>query len=59
MKALLLAICVAAVCAATFNTTSKLWPRPANLSFTTDGENVTASPCDIKYVVESPGQIYV
>lgn len=52
MKALLLILCVAAVSAATFNTTNKLWPRPTNLSFTsTDGENITASPCDIKYVV--------
>ena len=52
MKALLLIICLAAASAATFNSSNKLWPRPANLSFTsTNGENITASPCDIKYVI--------
>jgi hypothetical protein len=41
------------------NSTNLLWPRPVNFTYTPDGDNVTVSPCDIKYIVESPGQSIV
>lgn len=61
MKVLLLFMAVLLVLSstATVHTSNRLWPKPANLTYDPQGENVTVSPCNIKYVVESPGQPYV
>lgn len=37
----------------------KLWPLPTSYSYSRDGTNVTADPCNLRYVVESPGRTYV
>jgi len=60
MKVLLfMTILLVLASAATEHTSNRLWPKPANLTYDPEGENVTVSPCNIKYVVESPGQPYI
>lgn len=60
MKILLVALALVLLStAANITTNTILWPKPANYSSDSAGLNVTVSPCDIKYVVESPGKIYV
>ena len=60
MLALLLIALPLILCAnSTSNSSNKLWPKPANFTFTPEGPNITVSPCEIKYSVSSPGQIYV
>jgi hypothetical protein len=58
-KVILILAILSLALAATSNATNTLWPRPINYTYTPEGPNVTVSPCDIKYVVSSPGQLYV
>lgn len=59
MKALLALLAVFVLVSTANNSTHLLWPRPVNFTSTPEGDNVTVSPCDIKYIVESPGQSIV
>lgn len=59
MRLIVLAVLLLAASSAIVHTTSLLWPKPANFSMDNAAETFTISPCEIKYVVESPGQVFV
>ncbi len=56
---LVLSLLVCSTLAQTNHTTDKIWPKPANFSYNVSGENITVSPCDIKYVIEAPSQLTI
>jgi hypothetical protein len=51
MKLFILLLTFLALSTATSNSTNKIWPKPANFTYTPEGDNYTVSPCDLKYVV--------
>ena len=61
MKILLISLLLVLSChtLAVSHVTTKIWPKPANFTFTPEGTNLTVSPCDIKYIVEAPSAILV
>jgi hypothetical protein len=59
LNALLVLFMAFGCMAVTLHNTTRLWPKPANLSYDSEGDNITINPCNIKYVVSSPGQAFV
>jgi hypothetical protein len=59
MKLFILLLAVVALSRADDYLYNNLWPLPNNLNYTLTGDNVTISPCNLKYVVEAPGQAFV
>jgi hexosaminidase len=39
--------------------TDTLWPLPHTYTYDSEGENMTVSPCQIKYIISSPDKIYI
>ena len=49
-----LSILIFVIVALTFTNSylvDKLWPLPTKYSYNKDGDNITASPCNLRYVV--------
>lgn len=59
MKIILICFLLAISLTLNTTTTNLLWPKPAYFTSDNEGLSITISPCDINYIVESPGKAYV
>ena len=59
MKIVLLLLLLLASATAGNSLLNNLWPLPNSYSFNPDGDSISISPCNIKYVISSPGPTYV